>query len=180
MRVLALDIATRCGVAVGEAGGTPRAWSFDLGKAPDDRRFSRLLVATSKLLAEHAPDLVAIEAPVGGAKTSHYLVGLAACVRGCAWNRGIPLTSCHIDTVRKHFTGRAWARRDFPGLKPAAARKAVKGKVVERCRLLGWRVDDDDAADAAAVWDYACAIHGRAQAAPSGGLFAPKEKPPAL
>lgn len=157
MKILALDIATTTGVAVGSAGEAPVAWSKGLGKAPDERRFSNALRLTSSLLAEHEPDLLAVEAPVGGPKTSHYLVGLLACVRGCACNRGVPIMMCSIGSVRKHFLGKSLSTRDFPSLKPAAAKRAIKEQVMARCKLLGWDVADADAADACAVWDYAMA-----------------------
>lgn len=171
MKVLALDIATVTGCAVGVAGDKPVAWSVDLGKAPDERRFSNVLRLTSDLLAEHAPDLLAVEAPVGGPKTSHYLVGLLACVRGCAWNRSVPVEMCAIASVRKHFLGKALSTKDFPGLKPAAAKRAIKEQVMNRCALLGWNVPDADAADAAAVWDFTCSRHSKAHQT-VGGLFA--------
>lgn len=168
--ILALDIATNMGVALGKPGATPIAWSVNLGKAPDERRFSKVLTVTSSLIAEHKPDLIALEAPVGGPKTSHYLVGLVACVRGVAFNRGVRVMSCPIGAVRKHFTGRNWTARDFPGMNKGAQKAAIKAQVMARCKLLGWDVRDTDAADAAATWDYACAMTGT-QVAPAGELF---------
>lgn len=171
MKVLALDIATQMGVAVGESGESPVAWSVDLGKGcSEDARFSTALQISAALVKDHAPGLVAIEAPIGGPKTSHYLVGLVACVRGVCANRGITILMCDIGSVRKHFTGRAWTARDFPRLTKAKAKEAIKGKVLERCRLLKWQVPDHDAADAAATWDFACATMG-AMTAPGGQLF---------
>lgn len=171
VRVLALDIATNMGCCFGLVGSKPNAWSVNLGKAPDERRFSRLLSITAKLLQEHAPDLVAIEAPIGGGMKSDYLVGLAACARGVCFNRGIRAEVCAISTVRKHFLGKHLTAKHFPGKTHAAAKKAIKVQVIARCGLLGWHVEDDDAADAAAIWDYATATWARAQSAPHGGLF---------
>lgn len=171
MTILALDVATKTGVAVGVPGRPPKAWSVDLGEAqPHDRRFSNVLVLTHGLIETHKPRLIAIEGAVGGPKASAYLIGLVACIRGCAANRGVPVETYPINSIRKHFTGRALAVRDFPALKPAAAKKAIKQIVMDRCRLLGWDVPDADAADAAALWDFACATHG-AQTVPTGGLF---------
>ena len=170
IKIVALDIATNMGVAVGIAGGRPHTYSVDLGKGQsEDVRFSKVLAVTSALLAEHKPDLVAIEAPIGGNTTSHLLVGLAACVRGCVANRGVPLVSYNIPAIRKHFVGRAIAARDFPHLKPHAAKKAIKQVVMDRCKLLGWDVPDDDAADAAALFDFAGAKAGAQVIA--GGMF---------
>ena len=171
MIVLALDVATNMGIAVGKSGGAPRAWSVNLGKAPDDRRFSRLLQVVSALLEEHKPDLVAIEAPIGGGMKSDYLVGLAACARGVCFNRGVRAEVCAISSVRKHFLGKHLTTKHFPGKTAAAAKLAIKTQVIARCGLLGWQVEDHDAADAAAIFDFACATWCRVQSAPLGGLF---------
>mgnify|MGYP000010467430 CR=1 FL=1 len=170
--VVALDIATQTGIAAGSPGGKPKAWSVDLGKGRgEDARFSKALVLTHELIERHRPDLIAVEAAIGGKYASAFLIGVVACVRGVAANRGVPVRSYTSGSVRKHFLGRALAKRDFPALKPAAATKAIKGEVIARCRLLGWEVADDNAADACALWDFACATAGF-QTAPSGGLFA--------
>ena len=173
MIILALDIATNTGVAVGQSGSNPTCWSVDLGKGKsEDLRFSRLLSLTSTLITEHTPDLVAIEAPIGGRDTSHLLVGLAACVRGCVANRKLPLVSYHSSTIRKHFVGRAITTRDFPGLSKAKAKTQIKAVVMRQCQLLGIDAPDHDAADAAALFDYACAINAKGfQSKPAGGLF---------
>jgi hypothetical protein len=170
--IIALDIATATGVAVGEPGSAPRVWTEDLGKrAPDEARFSKALWLTNKLIVEHKPSLIAVEAAIGGRDASPYLIGLLACVRGCAFNRGVPVKVYHRSSILKHFVGKALTARDFPGLAKAKAKFAIKEAVIARCRLLGWEVADDNAADAAALWDYANALE-RVQVAPAGGLFA--------
>ena len=174
MKVLALDIATNMGIAVGMSGGAPRAWSVHLGQAPDERRFSKLLSVTAALIAEHKPDLVAIEAPIGGNMKSDYLIGLAAIARGVCFNRGVRTEVCNIATVRKHFLGMHFTAKHFPGKTKGAAKAAIKVQVIARCGLLRWHVEDDDAADACAIWDYACATWARSQAAPLGDLFSGK------
>ncbi|MDE4303594.1 hypothetical protein PXK30_09745 [Phaeobacter gallaeciensis] len=187
MRILALDIATQTGIAVGDSGSQPRAWSISLGEAPDrgrlskdakaaldGRRFSNALKMTQGLIEHHSPDLIVVEAAIGGAKASHYLIGLVACVRGCAANRGVTCKPANLSTVRKHFLGRAISVNDFPYLKSKdAKKKAIKREVLKRCELLKWDVDgDDDAADACAIWDWACAEFARGyQAQPGGDLF---------
>ncbi len=172
MKVLALDIATRCGIAIGTPGGEPRAWSEDIGKGlPEEQRFSRVLVLTHKLLAEHKPDMVAIEAAIGGPKASSYLVGLVACVRGVCANRQVECKPYVLAAIRKHFLGKHYGVKDFPGLPHAKAKAAIKGKVLERCGLLGWSVPDHDAADAAALLDYALSVNTNHQARVAGGLL---------
>ena len=173
MRVLALDIATNCGVCFGEAGAAPTAWSVDLGKKRSDAaRFAKALRMTRHYIGKFKPDLVAVEAPVGGPKTSHLLVGLWACVTGEIECAGVPVLKCDISSVRKHFLGKHLTTKHFPHLQPRLAKLEIKRSVMNRCTALGWSVKNDDAADAAAVWDYACATnHPTHHTTTIGGLF---------
>ena len=173
MKVLALDVATNCGVAVGSSGGDPKAWSVDLGKGRSEgSRLSQVLRLTDGLIKTHSPDFVAVEAPIGGKNANAYLIKLVGCVEGCCANRGVQCEIMHSGTIRKHFLGKAYTSRDFPHLKPAAAKKAIKSLVMDQCKRLKWMVEDDDSADACALWDYACATRARGyQSAPIGGLF---------
>jgi hypothetical protein len=75
VKLLALDIATVTGVAVGETRGLPVCFSERLGESgePHGPRFSRMLELTAHLIARHEPELIAIEAaiaagPAGGAE----------------------------------------------------------------------------------------------------------------
>jgi Holliday junction resolvasome RuvABC endonuclease subunit len=173
MKIVALDIATQTGVAVGDSGGNPKSWSVDLGKSLSQaRRLSEVLRLTQELIETHAPDFVALEAAIGGRNASAYLIKLVGCVEAVCANRGVPCEAFHSGSIRKHFLGKAYTARDFPHFKVAAAKKAIKGLVMDRCRLLGWDVEDDNAADACALWDYVCANRARGyQARPVGGLF---------
>lgn len=173
MRVLALDIATNCGVAFGEAGAAPRAWSVDLGKgASDPARFAKAIGLARWACERFKPDLVAIEAPVGGVKTSHLLVGMWACVLGECQRSGVNVVKCDISSVRKHFLGKHLTTKHFPGLPVHRAKAQIKLSVVNRCRALGWDIEGHDAADAAAIWDYACAVHHpNHHTTTIGGLF---------
>lgn len=173
MVILALDIATQTGVAVGSPGSAPKAWSYDLGKGKSDTfRFSRIIRLVQVCVGKYGITHIAIEAPVGGPKTSHLLVGLWACASGSAVALGVPVEKYDISAIRKHFLGRNPTSRDFPTLSKLAATKAIKRQVMDRCALLGWDTPDDDAADAAALWDYACAQRSRShQMTTVGGLF---------
>lgn len=178
MIILALDVATVTGVAVGALGGSPNAWSIDLGQGKsEDYRFSQALVHTHRLIETYSPDLIAVEGAVGGPRTSHFLVGLLACIRGCACNRKIRVESYSVAAIRRHFVGGHVTSAAYGHLEPkrrkAAARSAGKNLVMARCRQLGWQADDDNAADAAALWDYACALESRSHQITSiPGLFA--------
>ena len=172
MKVLAFDIATKTGCAFGAAGDKPRAWSVSFGKSSDEDRFSKAIRMTASYIERFQPDLVAVEAPVGGREASALLVGLCACVKGEAARHGVRVVGYYPASVRKHFVGKALTARDFPALNRVAAKKAIKGAVIARCDLLGWQIDDPDAADAAALWSYACALVSRDhQMTDVGGLF---------
>lgn len=172
MKVLALDLATVTGCAVGEPNGVPVAWSVDLGtKKSEDDRYAAALRLTHDLITKHSPSHIAVEAPVGGPKTSHYLVGLFACVRGCARARGVPLEHYSIASIRKHFVGKNLTVKDYPGLKSGQAKRAIKDTVIARCRQIGLDPEDDNCADAFALLDYALAQHRLHQSIPAGGLF---------
>lgn len=161
MKVIAFDTATKTGVAIGSAGETPRAFSVDLGKVAWERRFSRILRLTRKVITEHKPDLVAVEAFVGGPKANTDLAGLVACVKGEADRLGVRVVSYYPATIRKHFLGGISTRS-----------QKIKPQVMARCHMLGWPSDDPDACDAMALWDYAMALESRAhQITTVGGLF---------
>lgn len=170
MKVVALDLASSTGVAVGKPNSAPVAWTVALGKASEDERFSRILVLTDQLIREHEPDLVAIEAAIGGRDASQFLIGLVSCVRGCCANRKVRCEMYHLGSIRKHFLGKALTQKDFPGLSKVKAKAAIKQTVVDRCRLLGWEPQTHDEADAMALLDYALAKNSNHQARVAGGL----------
>ena len=173
MKVLALDVATQCGIAVGSSRDKPKAWSVDLGLGrSEDYRFSEALRLTHGLIETHKPDLIVVEAFIGGKHASAYLIGLVACVRGCAANRSVKCEMVFPATARKHFLGRAMTSKDFPGMKQKDAKLEIKRKVKQRCEAMGWVIPDLDAADAACAWDWAMATHApKYQSTPHGGLF---------
>ena len=170
MKIIAFDIARNTGIAIGETGGDPKAWSINLG-ATHDQRFAKALQITSKLIRAHKPDLIVIEDVVGRAKTPHVNVMIIGCVRGVAHDRKVPVKMYDVAEIRKHFLGRNVTKRDFPNMTQNQSRKAIKALVIKRCQLLNWDVKNDDQADACAIWDYAASLHRSHQSAPLGGLF---------
>ena len=172
MLVMAFDIATSTGVALGRPGSVPRTTTINLGVRCDaDAKIMKLVSAASVLIRKYKPDLVVYEAPVGGQIKNTFLVELAACFRIQVKQMGLRCELVASSTARKHFVGRSLTLKDFPGRSKAAQQAALKQVIIDRCYLLGWYVKTDDAADACAIWDYACATYARAQVAPAGGLF---------
>jgi Holliday junction resolvasome RuvABC endonuclease subunit len=171
-RCLAFDTAIKTGVCIGDAGSRPRAFTVDLGKAEWDIRFARALRMVERYVTEFQPDLVVVEAPAAGGFQNLDLIGLTVCIRAQAARMGRKVAVYYPNSVRKHFLGKALKARDFPGKTHGAAKRAIKSQVIARCQLLGWDIEDPDAADAAALWDYACALASRShQITTIAGLF---------
>lgn len=172
MKIVALDIANNTGIAVGVSGGDPTCWSVHLGEDRSEaERFSNVLRLTHGLIETHDPDLIVVEAFIGGSNASAYLIGLVACVRGCAFNRGVKVEMVFPATVRKHFLGVAKTSANFPHLKKAEAKLEIKREVKAQCEAYGWKIPDLDAADAAATWNWACTQFANQPPKMIGGLF---------
>jgi hypothetical protein len=173
MKILALDVATKMGAAFGRPSSSPVTWTVGFDDLREhDARFSKAIRFMQEMHKQLAPDLVAVEAAVGGRDANAYLIGLVAVLRGAACNLGMRTVQYQIGSIRKHFLGRHFTKADFPHLSETAATKMIKGKVLQRCRALGWQINDHDQADAASLWSYACAIESRQHVAiDTGPLF---------
>jgi hypothetical protein len=155
--ILALDIATVCGFARGRVGSTPVSGSIRFGRrdASDNAIFGHAIEWMETAFIT-APDVLVLEAmlppgaKVGATQTDvrDRLAGLHGIARGQAHLAGVYKIQAHpVASIRGHFIG-------MRGLK----RKEAKGQIVARCRQLGWDVVDDNAADACALWHYACSL----------------------
>jgi hypothetical protein len=156
MIVLALDLASISGWAVGEPGGEPVHGShrFASKGASHEAIFANAFHWTSGIVAEHKPTLVVWEAPLAGFKTgkttndvSTILFGLPAVVGAAVYISGIfDIRKADTRDVRLHFIG----------CNPKRAQ--AKPMVVRQCHAMGFQVYDDNEADALAVWHYMCAL----------------------
>jgi hypothetical protein len=156
MRILALDIATRTGWAVGAVGQrAPMFGSIRFGKpgASHDAIFANALKWASANFKTWRPDRIMFEAPLPtifhrgttNISTTRILFGLPAIMQAVAYLRGVyDVRDAAAKDVRIFFLGNN-LRRD-----------AAKAATIKRCRMLGWDVEDDNAADACALWLYAC------------------------
>jgi hypothetical protein len=176
MLIMALDVATKLGYAIGRAGEKPRAGSERL-KRPDDpsqRACKKLGIWLRDQFAFELPDLVVIEAPVniGGMidwkkdsgerptfrstpETISLLHRLVGGVETICGPYGIRCESANVQSVRKHVVGKA--RPENP-----------KQAVLARCQMLGYLPKDSrdtDAADAVALHIYASDVICRAKPA---------------
>jgi hypothetical protein len=155
MKVLALDIATRTGWAVGEPGATPVSGSIRFANpgAEHEVIFAEALKWVSATIKDHRPDVVVWEAPLvpgfkkgkTNANTTRLLYGLPAVIGAVARLLCVPdIREVEARTVRKFFIGRNPPR--------ALAKKLTK----QRCRDVGWQPSDDNEADALAIWAHEC------------------------
>jgi hypothetical protein len=158
-RVLAIDGAATAGFAFGATGQEPRFGSrcFTGSGASGEvvARFSRFLRAT---IEREQPDVIAYEAPYfpmgfrkgppANAKTLRRLLGLAEIIDAVAWDCNLRCYQATAGEVTSYLTGKSnWGGR--------APKKAA---TIAAARAWGWAVNDDNAADACAVWAYAESI----------------------
>lgn len=160
MRLLALDLATRTGFAYGDARSSPSSGSVLL-KHPSETGVAKVCGNLSawlqKIIREKEIELVVIEAPMsargvqmkGGSEASMFVaIRLDGAALAVIDRMGVRYEHVAVSTVRKHFIGRA----------NMGNRDKTKSAVIGRCRLLGYMQlhdNDDNRADALALWDYA-------------------------
>lgn len=165
--ILAFDLATNTGVAVGRAGDKPALSTEVMGLSgePHGTRFAQCMRMTKRLILQHSPDLIAVEeaivsGAVGDANRAKMALGLRGAVFAIAHIHHIRCVEYPVQTIRKHFIGRG-----------NLASEPAKVAVMSRCRLLGWRFSNDNESDAAAVWDLASARSRRSASLTPNGLF---------
>jgi hypothetical protein len=157
--ILALDLATVTGWALGRLGDMPDAGSIRFGRpdASNNAIFGHCLTWAAKLLEPTPrPTMLIIEsmlppdAKAGRTNrdTRDRLAGLHAIVRAVAHLRGIyDISEAGTQAIRSHFIGHANLKRD-----------EAKRQVMVRCAQLGWQAVDNNAGDALALWSYHAGI----------------------
>lgn len=173
--ILALDIATTTGWAFGRPGDIPRSGSVRLAPpGSSNGAIGRgMLRFLTDFISVEKPDQIYYEVPLDprhmGAKTTfktaRILLGLPFLVETIAEARGIfRLREAGVQDVRKYFVG-------------TPRPKDKKAAVQTQCRVLGWKPVDDNAADALALWAFACAIEAPRAAIATAPLFSPASDP---
>jgi hypothetical protein len=152
MKVSGIDLGATTGVCFGPSpGATPSFASWNLRAESRALRGLKLMAALNKHIADFGPDVIYVEAPMalaGVAKVGASadvllsLYGYDMLIRVVAESRGVRVEDVDVQKARYHFLG----------FKP----KSGEGKkaVAHRCKALGWRPDNHNESDAAAVWDY--------------------------
>lgn len=147
-KILALDLATTTGYALGRIGGAPSSGQKRIGSEGDSLgafadEFDFWL---NGIVERLAPGLIYYEAPINQsgkttAATTIKLRGLAYHVHMIGFRHRIIVRPGNVQTVRREFCGSGHASKD---------------QVVEECRRRGWSVAGTDEADAVALWWWAC------------------------
>lgn len=151
--ILALDVASKTGVAVGRPGEVPRLQTIDFrgdGELPG--LYGRAVTWMATQLRDEPPDLVVIErvVPPSGARgftnhdTTMISIGMFGILCGIIHCKSIRLELAPISTWRKSFLGKG----NYPGT-------IAKQMAVDRCKLLGWNPPDHNAAEAGGIWHWA-------------------------
>jgi hypothetical protein len=163
--MVALDLAIETGFAIGRAGERPRSGSVRLKKRCQDERVAwrNLGCWLRDQFKLERPDLVVYEAALDphamvNMGNSSFTVamqwGHIAALEAICGPLALRTEPINVQSVRKHFTGRArWPTRHD-----------AKRAVLERCWMLGYFGRDcknDNRADACAVFDYASAVYGK-------------------
>lgn len=184
MRILALDLSTNTGWAFGAIGGPPVHGVIRLPSTKKD--IGKFAAAFESefigLLGSYHPDRVVYESPILTSATSliaaRKLYGLAYHVELICdpKHRNIPCSETHMQTARSTLGVKPYPRmpKTVTGMdgKPrpptqaekarhrAEARKWTKLRVMRLCRAMGWEPENDDEADALAIWNDACRQFG--------------------
>jgi len=168
MLILALDPATRCGVALGRAGLWPELETVNWGgrdfDEPEDV-FARASAWIARQLdGPRRPDVMAIEVPVPK-YDSLVVLGLYAIMCGAARQRGISIKRAAVGTWRSYAFGPGGAK---------LPRQIAKVRAVRLAHELGWKPADDNAAEAGLIWLWCVSVMAPQIAQRHEPLFIPR------
>lgn len=150
-KILALDLATKVGFAVGAPDAEPVYGTKVLPSTGEDiGRFARACDEwLLDMLTLESPKLVVFEAPIiagtTAAATARKLMGLAWHTEYVCHLRQVQVWEHHLQSVKKFFAGSG---------------RADKRDMIAAAERQGWHPKDDNAADALGLW--ACAVHAKA------------------
>lgn len=151
MKVLALDLGTRCGWAIFD-GGKPIASGVWVLQSDRQRRFEgggMKWLRLRQMLDEVGDGIgrVVLEEVRRhmGVDAAHAYGGALATVSSWCEERRIPYEALPVATIKKHATGKGNAKKDA---------------MMEAARARGWHVEDDNHADA--LWIGDCATKAAA------------------
>lgn len=136
MKILSLDIATKTGWSLPDCSGT-YDMKPELDATGDYGRITWLFQGwLADMIAEHKPDLVAIEKPIIRGKATILLVGLVQAAHTVAYAHQVKRTERTPQAIKTHVTGK---------------HNATKSAVVDALRAMGIEPKTNDEADAIAL-----------------------------
>ncbi len=156
--VLALDLASTSGWAIGEPGIMYPEDHGSIRFAKPGASHEAIFAATAEWMEEmcwhHQIKTVVWEAPLAGFKSgkttnavTKILFGLPAVIGAVAYKNGVfDIREANTRDVRLYFIG----------CNPPRAK--AKRLVMQQCRAMGFIVKDDNEADALAIWSFMCSI----------------------
>lgn len=166
MRVLALDLATATGWAVGSPhGGRVSHGVIRMPKTGEDigRFLAHFRDWLGPAIEELAPEEIVYEMPILPTTTSLQTVrklnGLCGQAEVTARDYKVLCTEANLDDIRNHFIGMARAPKEIGrGLskekKREVRRRWMKDRTITECHMRGFKVAGDDDADALALLSY--------------------------
>ncbi len=162
--VVAFDIATATGVALGRLGEKPRVTTWDMREVGPSRTLRLLHFSNlcDEFFSRHHIDVLRYEAPmpiavaskIGASEETMLLLrGMIGVLECCGARAGIyDIKSFAVQNARKHLTG----QRTFP--KNAKGESQAKAAVMKMARALGVDCKNDNESDAFCGWSYSCAL----------------------
>ena len=154
-RILALDLASSTGYAVGAPGDVPLNGSIKFEGQSMAARFVGCREFVLMMCAKYTPKIVIFESPMAPSfmrghtttNTARVLLGLIAVVEATLYGKGYDVREASVSEVRQFFLGtNLYKSRD------------AKRATFDRCVELGWKPHDLDAADSLALWAYQVGI----------------------
>lgn len=172
--ILALDSATKCGWARGAAGvAVPQFGTADFSGGSTGQVVYNFRHWLADIIIDLRPRVIVFESiyvPHGlvrNPKTLRRLYTIAGEIEAAAYEASIDVYEATASEISKFFLGTSRPLK----------REAKKLATIEMCRQYGWDPQDDNAADALAIWAMAEAKFDPAAARRRGDgpLFIPRK-----
>jgi hypothetical protein len=145
--IIALDVAIRTGVAEGVPGNAPNIFSVNFGASGGSQPdiFAASVKWATRTFETTPPGLLVIEGVVPQYNKT-IQSGLCGIFIGFARANNVPVREAPVQTWRSFVLGN--------GRLP---KREAKTRAIAACTQLGWPVKNDDEAEAACIWLWACA-----------------------
>ncbi len=152
--ILALDLATTTGWAIGRPGEAPQSGVIRFGRATHAQIAAEAIAWLIEFLTEMKPDSIVYEQPLPPNFTAGHTTLNTATV-----TMGLPFLLCGISYKLRIFDVQPVRVSDIRTFFVGSNLKSEPGKrlTFERCQQMGFNPKDDNESDALALWCYQCA-----------------------